>query len=484
MSKQINNDASSVAIALEGKTSHGLTNLWKDIREAVTGSQQDFTEGSIGRAILLLSIPMVLEMLMESVFAVVDIFFVSKLGADAVATVGLTESMLTIIYAIAIGLAMATTAIVARRIGEKNRVGAAEAAVQAIAVGMFVSLPIGLMAALFGRNLLHLMGASSSILATGYLYPTILLGGNVVIMLLFIINAIFRGAGDAAIAMRVLWLANFVNIVLDPCLIFGLGPFPELGVAGAAIATTIGRGIGVLFQFMMLGRDRTRVRVTKKHLRLEFGVMKRLVRLSLGGIGQFLIATSSWVALVRIIAIFGSEALAGYTIAIRIILLSILPSWGMSNAAATLVGQNLGAKKPQRAERSVWMSAFINMLFLGAMATLFHTYAETLIRLFTTNAQVIAIGSRCMHIITYGYLFYAYGMVIVQAFNGAGDTTTPTIVNFFCFWLFEIPLAYILAVSLGMEQNGVFYAIMIAESSIGIVAIMLFRRGRWKTRQV
>ena len=480
----MDNDSTTTSANLETKTNNRLVTLWKDILEAIAGSQQDFTQGSIGRAILLLSIPMILEMVMESVFAVVDIYFVSKLGPDAVATVGITESMLTIVYAVAIGLSIATTAIIARRTGEKNSEGASVAAVQAIVVAIVVSLPISILGIFFAPNLLQLMGASSSIVTSGYMYTAIMLGGNAVITLLFIINAVFRGAGDAAISMRVLWLANLINIILDPCLILGLGPFPELGVMGAAIATTIGRGTGVLFQFILLHRSKGRVEVNRNHLKLDLRVMKRLLRLSLGGIGQFLIATSSWVGLVRIMAVFGSEALAGYTIAIRIIIFSILPSWGMSNAAATLVGQNLGAKKPERAERSVWMSGIINMIFLGMIGVIFFLFSEFLVRIFTSEPAVVSIGAECLRYISYGYLFYAFGMVMPQAFNGAGDTTTPTIMNFFCFWLLEIPIAYILSLRLGFGVKGVFISIVIAESVLGVVGIVLFRRGRWKERQV
>lgn len=458
--------------------------LFRDIREAIGGSQRDFTEGSIGKAILLLSIPMVLELVMESVFAVVDIFFVSKLGAEAVATVGLTESMMTIIYAIGIGFSMAATAIIARRTGEKNSEGAAIAAVQSILVAIIVSVPFLALGILGAKSLLALMGASQGIIAEGYTYTAIMLGSNVFIMLLFIINAIFRGVGDAAVAMRALWLANIINIILDPCLIFGWGFFPELGIKGAAVATTIGRGTGVLFQFYMLQRKGGRIHLAAKHLKLQTDVMKRLLRLSLGGIGQFIIATSSWIGLVRIMAQFGSDSLAGYTIAVRIVMFSILPSWGMSNAAATLVGQNLGAKKPDRAEKSVWISAVINMFFLVGIGVIFLLHSEFLIRIFTSEPAVVAIGAKCLRYFSYGYVFYAYGMIMTQAFNGAGDTATPTKMNFVLFWLIEIPLAYFLALKFGYREVGVFISIIVAESLLGVVGVILFKRGKWKEKVV
>lgn len=458
--------------------------IWRDVRNAVRGTQEDFTEGSIGRAIVLLSIPMVLEMVMESVFAVVDIFFVSKLGSDAVATVGVTESMLTLVYAVAVGLSMGTTALVARRIGEKRPEDAALAAFQAIVVGLIASLPVAVLGILLAPQLLVAIGLDPSVAAENHLFTAVLLGSNVVIMLLFIINAVFRSAGDAATAMRVLWLANGLNIVLDPCLIFGWGPFPELGVAGAAVATTIGRGTGVIFQFWVLFRRGGRIRVTGREIRIVPPVMWKLVRISLGGIGQFVISTSSWIVLMRIMAVFGSVSLAGYTIAVRIIIFAILPSWGMANAAATLVGQNLGAGKPERAERSVWLTALANGIFLGVVGVVFFLFSDFFVRLFTDDPGVVAIGADCLRILSYGYLVYALGMVIIQAFNGAGDTTTPTIINFFCFWLFEIPLAYLLALPLGLDERGVFIAILAAETMLGIAGAILFRRGRWKHREV
>lgn len=461
-----------------------LARAWKVVREAVAGTQQDYTEGSIGRAITLLAIPMVLEMVLESLFGIANVFYVARLSADATAAIGITESLLTLVFGVALGLSMGTIATVARRIGEKDHERAAVTAVQAIILGVVVSVPIGVVGLLFSPVLLRWMGASASVVATGSNYSAIIVGGNVVIMLLFLNNAIFRGAGDAALAMRALWLANFVNIVLDPCLIFGLGPFPELGVTGSGIATTIGRSTGVLFQFWALARGYSRVQVRRDQLQIDVHVMLRLLRISLGGIFQFLVATASWLGLVRIVAIFGSTALAGYTIALRIIVFAILPSWGMSNAATTLVGQNLGARKPERAERSVWVTGFSNMIFLGCVGLVFIFFSEHIIGIFTNDLAVLPYGIDCLRYISYGYIFYAYGMVIVQAFNGAGDTFTPTIINLFCYWLFQIPLAYVLALPLGLGAQGVFLAITIAESTLAVVGVLIFRRGQWKEQQV
>jgi putative MATE family efflux protein len=400
----------------------------------------------------------------------VDVFWVGRLGADAVATVGLTESLLSLVFAVGLGLSLSTTAMVARRIGEKDPEGAAVAGVQAIAIGLAISVLVGVPCVIYAAELLHLMGASQQIVSVGSGYARIALGGSGAIMLLFLNNAIFRGAGDAAIAMRLLWVSNIINLVLDPCLIFGLGPFPKLGVTGAALATFTGRSIGVLYQFYRLLRGTERLRILRRQIHLNMPVLLRLLRVSLTGILQFAIAHTSWIGLVRIVSIFGSAALAGYTIAIRIVIFIILPSWGLSNAAATLVGQNLGAKQPERAATSVWRTGFYNMLFLGGI--------------FTNDPEVIPLAAACLRIISYGNVGYAYAMVMLQAFNGAGDTVTPTIVNFFGFWLLEIPLAYFLAIHAGLKSNGVFISIAVAESAIAAASIVLFRQGRWKRQQI
>ena len=457
--------------------------LWSAIRESLAGSHRDYTEGAIGRAILLLAIPMVLELALESVFAVVDVFFVSRLGADAVATVGLTESMLTIIYAVAIGLSIGAMATVARRIGEKDTDGAARAAVQAIALGVIVAVPAGVCGAFFARPLLRLMGATPGVLANSS-YTTIMLGMNGVILMLFLINAVYRGAGDAAIAMRVLWLANAINICLDPCFIFGLGPFPRFGVTGAAIATTTGRGIGVLMQLYWLWRGKGRVVIRRPHVRLDPRVMLSMLRLSGSAVFQSLVNTTSYVAVVRIVAAFGSDALAGYTIGIRMIIFALLPSFGLSNAAATLVGQNLGAGKPDRAETSVWRTALFNMVFLGGVSVIFLAFAPLLVSAFTTDPAVVPYAVRCLRIVSAGFVFYAFGMVLTASFNGAGDTFTPTMLNLFCFWLFEIPLAYVLARPLGFGPQGVFASLALAFSLLAVLSAVIFRRGRWKTKRV
>jgi len=456
----------------------------RDVGEAVSGSEQDFTEGKLGRAILLLSIPAVLEMIMESIFVIVDIFFVSKLGSGAVATVGITESMITIVYAISLGLATATTSMVSRRIGEKNPDGASRTAFQSIITGMAVSLLIGIPGAIYAKDLLGAMGASHEIVAKMSGYTEIMLGGNIVIMMLFIINAIFRSAGDAAVAMRVLWLGNIINMILDPCLIFGLGPFPELGVKGAAIATTTGRGIAVMFQFYLLFFGRKRIQLSIKNLEVNVRIIGRLIKLSLGSIGQNLISTSSWIALVRIISVFGSDIVAGYTIAIRIVSFVLLPSWGISNAASTLVGQNLGAKKPERAERAVMITGFVNMVLLGFVGLILVLIPAPFIKLFIHEPVVLKAGIECLRIVSIGFISYGLGMVLVNSFNGAGDTSTPLKINVFAFWMIEIPLAYILSLKMGMEEEGVFIAIVIAETIMTITAWIVFKKGKWKLKEV
>ncbi|OED42045.1 MATE family efflux transporter [Flavobacteriaceae bacterium (ex Bugula neritina AB1)] len=461
-----------------------FTKLFSYFKIAITGKEQEFTSGSIRKAVFMLAIPMILEMMMESIFALVDAYFVSSISANAIAVVGLTESVLTLIYAVAIGLSMGVTAIVARRVGEKDISRASRTAVQSIFLGTAIGIIIGIIGFLFPKEILGLMGAEQELINEGYRYTQVLLGGNITIMLLFIINAVFRGAGDASVAMKVLIFSNVLNILLDPIFIFGLGPIPGFGVQGAAIATTIGRGSAVLLQLVILFYGWSTIKVVMKDVVFRLAIMMNLIKVSLGGIGQLIIATSSWVFLMRIMAEFGSEVLAGYTIAIRVLMFTLMPSWGMSNAAATLVGQNLGAKKPKRAEQSVWKTGKYNAYFMAIVSIFYFVFAEIIIRIFSVEPNVVEYGALSLRIIAAGYVFYAYGMVVIQSFNGAGDTKTPTIINFFCFWVFQLPFAYVAALVLNWGVMGVLLAITFAEALIAVIGIIWFTRGKWKTISV
>ncbi len=453
-------------------------------REAVRDNEVNYTKEPVPRALGLLAIPMMLEMSMESVFAVVDIAFVAQLGTDAVAAVGITEALITVLYAVAMGLGLAVTAMVSRRIGAGNADEAARVAGQAIWIALAVSILVGILGASHAGDLLRLMGASTAVIDTGTGYATVLLGGSFSIVFLFLLNASFRGAGDAAIALRSLWLANGINIVLDPCLIFGLGPFPEMGVTGAAVATTIGRGTGVLYQLYYLLRGKGRLNFAVGHLRFVPHLAVRLLKVSAGGVGQFLVATSSWIGVMRIVAIYGSAPVAAYTIAIRMIEFVLLPAWGLGNAAATMVGQNLGAGHPERAEHSARKAGFYNLVFMSVVGAISFTFAEQITGLFSSDPDVLEYGADCLRILAIGYPAYAIGMVMSQAINGAGDTVTPTILNLIAFWLVQIPLAYALAESAGLGPNGVFTAIVVGESLLTLLAVAVFRSGRWKLHSV
>ena len=461
-----------------------IKQLYSHFKDALKGIQNDFTTGSIRKAIFMLSIPMILEMLMESIFAIVDIAFVSQVSTNAVATIGLTESVVTLVYAVAIGVSMAATAMVARRIGEKDPDGASKIAAQAIFLGVFIASIVSVIGIIYPKEILGLMGGEPDLIEEGYGYTQILFGGNVTIMLLFLINSIFRGAGNASVAMKALILSNCLNILLDPLFIFGLGPIPAFGVEGAAIATTIGRGSAVVFQLAILFYGWSVIKINFKDLVLRAGIMINLLKISLGGIGQFIIGTSSWIVLMRIMSEFGSDVLAGYTIAIRVVMFTLLPCWGMSNAAATLVGQNLGAKQPDRAETSVWKTGKYNALFMGIVSIAYLVFAKEIIGLFTDESIVITNGASCLQIIAAGYIFYGYGMVVIQSFNGAGDTKTPTVINFFCFWAFQLPFAYLMAIYFDLGPQGVFWAITFAQVLIAFVGMFVFKQGKWKAVEV
>ena len=471
----------SVEMEVRDNEARGVAHWGRLFSRAVRGDSGDPTSGPVLDAIILLAVPMVLEMVMESVFAVVDIFFVARLGAEAVAGVALTEAVLTLVYTLAMGLSIGVTAMVARRTGERDPDAAGEATGQSILVGAAAALVIGVLGLLYAEEILRLLGGDAATVAAGVGYARVLLGGNIVIVLLFLLNAAFRGAGDAAIAMRVLWLANGLNIVLDPLLIFGIGPFPEMGVVGAAVATTIGRGIAVAVQLWTLFGMSGRLQVRLHHLRFQPAVMARLIRLSATGTFQVFIGTASWIGLVRILSTFGPEALAGYTIAIRLVLFALLPAWGLANAAATMVGQGLGARDPDRAERSVWIAGTLNLGLLGGTGLLFLLAAPAIVGWFDSgDALTSAYAVQCLRIVSTGFLFFAYGMVLTQSFNGAGDTLTPTVLNLLCFWLMELPLAYVMAKPLGFGPVGAFVAITVAYAVLTVASAVLFRRGRWR----
>ena len=465
-------------------TTTNSSSFWASLGEALRGTHQDYTSGSLTQAIFLLAVPMVLEMFMESLFAIVDVFWVARLGANSIATVGLVEAMLTIIYATGMGLGLSATAMVARRVGEKDREGAAVAGVQAIALGLAASLVMGAAGFFFAPHLLRLMGASPAVVAVGTRYARITLGACSVVVLLMLNNAVFRGAGDAAIAMRVLWLSNSINLVIDPCLIFGVGPFPRLGVTGAAVATLSGRTIGVIYQFYRLARGGEHIRILARQIRVNLEVMARLIRVSVTGIAQMLVPHIAWISLMRIVSVFGSTALAAYTISIRLLIFFILPAWGLSGAAATLVGQSLGAGQPERAEQAVWKTGFYNMLVMGGVGVFFIVFPGPVVGMFTRDPAIASLAVACLRIVSLGNIGYSYEMVMMQAFNGAGDTLTPTIINIFGFIVFEIPFAYALALPLGMHSHGVFWAISISESAIAVAMVLLFRRGRWKEKKI
>lgn len=451
---------------------------------AARGTAHDYTAGSIGRAIFLLAVPMVLEMTMESVFVVVDIFWVAHIGSEAVAIVGLTESMMVIVYTLAFGLTIGASATVARRIGERDRDGAARAAVQALALGLAVSLTLAAAGATAAPFLLRAMGGSADVVRHGAPFTRVMLGGSASAFMLFVVNSIFRGAGDAAVAMRVLWIGNAVNLVLGPLLIFGVGPFPRLGVLGAAIGTTIGRTTGVLLGARQLTRGSGHLAVRRDHARVEARAVLRLARMCASGTFQILIGSAAWIGLIRILATFGSVAVAGYTIAIRIVVFAILPAWGLSNAAATMVGQALGARNPDRAERSVWTAARYNLVFLGGVGVLFVAFAPLIISAFTTDREVAAVAALGLRVIAIGFPCFAFGMVLTQSFNGAGDTWTPTWINLGIYWAFEIPLAWWLAHMNGLAYRGVFVAITVGYAALASVSAIFFRRGGWKKRHV
>ncbi len=458
--------------------------FFKLLKQALKGDIKNFTTGSIDKAIFLLAIPMVVEMLLESLFAIVDIYFVNKIGIEASSTVVLTEASLTILYSVAWGLSIGVTALVARRAGEKNFKAAGEIAVQAILLGTLLSLIISVIGFIFPKEILSLMGASDKVAAENYLFTQIMLTGNIVIMLLFINNAIFRGIGNASIAMKALILANAINIVLDPLLILGIGPFPKMGVIGAAIATTIGRSCGVVYQFYHLFKGKALIQITRQQFTAKLDIIRSILNTSAGGMFQFIIGSCSWIFLAMIIAESGTAAVSGYGTAIRICIFTILPAWGLANAAATLVGQNLGANQPERAEKSVWRTAFITFCFFAVVAVIFFIFGEQLMGFFTTDKEAIAEGTACLHILAIGYVFFAYGMIISQAFNGAGDTKTPTYINLFVFWVLQIPMAYILAKMLHMGPTGVYIAIAVSETVLAIVSIIVFRKGKWKMVKV